>query len=490
MNSTTIARHSVRSAGWALAQNAVKPVISLIIFVTLARVLEPEAYGLVAFAGVAITLITVLVEQGFNDALVQRENIEPGHLDGAFWFALASSVVLMVVLMAGAGALAALLGQPALGPVLQALAALFPLQALAVVPQAMLQRAFAFRTLALRTVLGIAAGGAVAIPLAWNGFGVWSLVAQQLVQSVAGVLVLWQGHRWRPGFAFTARHVADLYRFGRNIIGSSLLDFVNRKADDLIVGLFLGPVALGIYSLSYQVLVVIEQLLCKGFDALALSAFSRLQGDRPRLREALNVAVRWAALLAFPAFIGAALVAPNLVTGFLGAKWLGTVPVIQILMLVGLLHAVLHYNHAIFKACGVPYIGIKLAMIEAVLNVSLFLIAVRWGIVAVAAAYVIRAFLMSPLSLREVRRLVALDVRRYLNQLALPLAATVVLAAVVTGVGRVMTGDFDARAVFIVQILTGIVVYAVSLLLLAPALLGEARAQLRNAGTPAESSHA
>ncbi|MDH5536076.1 MAG: oligosaccharide flippase family protein, partial [Betaproteobacteria bacterium] len=163
MNTASIARHAAHSAGWALLQNAFKPLIAILIVIFLARLLEPEAYGLIALAGVAVTLISVLIEQGFNDALVQREALEPGHLHAAFWLALASSCVLMFLLIASAGMFAAVVDQPALGPVLQGLAVLFPLQALAVVPQALLQRAFAFRTLALRTLIGIAAGGAAGI---------------------------------------------------------------------------------------------------------------------------------------------------------------------------------------------------------------------------------------------------------------------------------------------------------------------------------------
>lgn len=485
MKTAAVAQHAARSAVWALAQNMARPLISLVIFVTLARALEPEAYGLVALAGAVVTLITVLVEQGFNDALVQRDLLEPGHLNAAFWLGLASSCGLMLLLMVGAPVIALLLGQPELARVLATLAWLLPIQAFAIVPQAILQRGFAYRTLALRTLLGNAAGGAAGIALAWQGHGVWSLVAQQLVQAATGTLILWAGCHWRPGLAFRFGQAAELYRFGRHIIGSGLLNFVNRKSDDLIIGIFLGPVALGMYSLAYQVFTFMEQLLCKGFDSLALSAFSRLQDDRARLREALYLAARWSSLLAFPAFIGAALVTPNLVGGFLGSQWLGTVPVIQILMLVGVVHAVLHYNHAVFKACDAPQISVKLAAVEAVANVTLFLVAVHWGILAVAAAYVIRALLMSPLSLREVRCLICIDIRHYVQQLALPLAATTGMVTVVLCVETLFSASLDPRAMLVLLIASGAITYVLSLRFLAPALLGQMRAQVQLARAPA-----
>lgn len=484
MTNTSLAPRAANSTFWSVIQNGGKHAMALVIFVLMARLLDPDAYGAVALAGVVVTLVNALVEQGFNDALVQRDALEPGHLNAAFWLMLCSAGVFATVLFLLAPVIAVALGMPAVAPVMRWLALLFPLQALAIVPQALLQRAFCFRTLTLRTLAALLAGGVVGVWLAMHGAGVWSLVAQQITGAATALIVLWAGSRWRPGIRFSRRHALELYRFSRHVIGFNLLDFLKRKSDDFIIGVFLGPVALGTYSLAYQMLLMMEQLMCKGFDAVALSAFSRMRGDPLALREAFYTVARLSALVAFPAFLGAGLVMPELVAALLGEKWRGAVPVIQVLLLVGALHSVFHYNHAVFKACGRPHLSSKFAVFEALANIALFLLVVHRGIEAVAVAYVAVGFAMAPFSLWAVRDLLGLDVLRYLRQFLVPLGACVLMAAGVMAAEWGIGGQFGSRALLALLIVTGVVSYVASLRLLAPALGTQVLAQMRIALRP------
>lgn len=435
-----------RGVLWALANNGGRQLIGFVAFLGLARMLSPEAFGVVALGTVFVLLGNALMEQGLGEALVQVADLQREHLDSAFWTSLAIGVGLLGLAYVLAPLLARALDQPLLAELLPVLALQFPLNALALVPQSLLQRRMDFRPLAMRGMLGLGFGCVLALGGASQGLGAWSLVAQQVGGSLLGAAMLWRATDWRPRCSFSRAHVVEPHRFGRNVLGIGLLDLFNRKFDDFLIGATLGVTALGFYNVAYQALLIIEQMVCKGFDALALSAFSRLQHDRAALAAGLRRAVRYAAAVAVPVFVLATLFAPQLIALAFGERWLPAAGVLQILALVGALHAVFQYNHAMFKALGQPAISVRIGAIGAVVNLVGFIIAVRWGIAAVAWAYVIRGYLLAPLTLHYVRRLGTISAAAYVRLLVPALAGGASMVAVVLGVRAAWSGASESVA--------------------------------------------
>lgn len=426
-----------RGALWAFANNGSRQLIGFIAFLGLARMLTPEAFGVVALGTVFVLLGNLLMEQGLGEALVQHAAPRRLHLDSLFWACLGIGLALLGLVWLGAPWLARMLDQPQLEALLPALALQYPLNALALVPQSILQRRMDFRPLAIRGTLGLGIGCALGLGCAAYGLGAWSLVAQQVGGSAAGALILWASTDWRPRARFSLGHLAGLHRFGRKLVGVGLLDLFNRKFDDFLIGTVLGTTALGFYNVAYQAMLVIEQVVSKGFDALALSALSRLQHDRAALVAALQTAVRYAAALAVPVFLLAILFAEPLIALAFGERWLPAAGVLRILALVGALHTVFQFNHALFKAVGRPDISLRLGAIAAVVNLVGFLVAVRWGIEAVAWAYVLRGYALAPLTLLRVRGLTGLSLGAYLRHLVPALAGGAAMCAVVLGLRAV-----------------------------------------------------
>lgn len=406
-----------RGVFWALANNSGRQLIAFTTFLGLARLLTPEDFGVVALASVLMLLGNVLVEQGLGEAVVQVQNLEPRHLDSVFWTTLAIGLGLTLVYWLMAPLIATLLRQPQLAVLLPILALQFPLNALALVPQSLLQRELNFRPLATRGLVALGFGCTLAIAFAFAGFGAWSLVAQQVGAAFAGTLVLWLSGDWRPRWHYCGRSLRELHQFGRKLVQVGLLDLFNRKFDDVLVGTVLGAAALGFYSVAYQALLILEQLISKGFDTLALSSLSRLQGDPAALAQALRTAIRYAAAVSVPLFLLAGHYAEPLIGLAFGATWLASAAVLQVLALVGVMHTIFHYNHAMFKAIGRPDLSARLAAQGALINFVGFLIAVPHGIQAVAWAYVIGGYLMTPLVLRHVKHLTGITVREYLGLL-------------------------------------------------------------------------
>ncbi len=421
---------ALHGVAWSAVQNWGSRLITFVVFAVLAQLLSPESFGVIALAGTYIALLRVLVDQGFAAAIIQRDTLEDGHLDTAFVANVAGSVLLMAASWPLAHPVARLFDTPLLGPVIQSLAPAFLLAALAGVQQALFERRMQYRVLAIREFAASCAGGVVGVGLALYGAGVWSLVGWFLAERTAAVVVLWSASPWRPGRQITRRHFMDLFSFGIHLVGSNLLDYVNRRADNLIIGYALGPAALGFYDVAYKLYTAGVDLVTQTVSSVAFSAFSKLQDRRDQMRDAFYKGTQTASIVAFPAFLGAAAIAPDLIPLVFGAKWVpDSVHVFQVLALVGGLHALFYFNPAVLLACNKPQWRLGLNVMNATANVIAYTIAVQFGVVAVAAAFVGRAYLLAPVELWMLRRLIDVRTRTYLRNMAVPAVAAGAMAA-------------------------------------------------------------
>ena len=480
---TTLRARAARGVFWTGLGNWGNQIAAVVVFVILSRLLEPEAFGLVALASVFVGFIQVIADQGLADAVVQRRNLESEHLDTAFWTAMAFGVLLSLLIAALAFPIAGLLGQERLAPVLIALALAIPMGSSTLVQRAVLTRDLAFRSLTLRTLAAIAVGSAVGIGAAVLGFGVWSLVAQNLANQFAGMIVLWSVTGWKPRLRFSRSHFRDLFGFGINVVGFRLLNYFNRRTDELLIGSYLGAVALGFYSVAYRMLILLISVTSNLIDFVAFPLYARLQSDRDRLRSAYYKTTSFVALTSFPVFTGIMIMAPEIVLVLFGSKWSESVPVMQALALFGVMQAINYLNGTMIKAMGKPSWRVVIVGITAVLNVIAFFIAVRYGILAVAIALVVVGYLVMPISYWAVNRLVPINLRVYFRHIRDPLLASLLLGAVMAGLRHALSTTSPLFVLFIASC-AGTLVYCAAIRIIARPLADEVLALARDALPP------
>jgi len=418
---------------WSVIQKWGRAAITTLTFIVLSRLLGPEAFGLVALATVFTDFVEIFLDQGFSAAIVQRDEVERGHLDTAFWISILTGTLLMVGCIAGSDSVASFFDEPRLSPVLSWLSVSFLFNALSTTQLAILQRKLAFKSLAARSLTATTVGGVVGIGMAFAGFGVWSLVAQNLARGVAAAIVLWRASDWRPGFNVSKKYYKELFSFGISVVGNNILNVSVRHADDFLIGYFLGPTLLGYYTVGYRLLLVIIRLVTEVSNTVAFPTFSRLQQQPERMRRAFYKVTQYTSLLAFPIFIGLATLAPELVPAIFGSQWAPSIPVMQVLALIGILQSVLFFNGSVMRASGKPSWELGIMLLVTVCSIIGFLLVVRQGIVAVAATFVIVGYLLAPLSYLALRKLIQVDYKTYLWQFAPPLVSSLAMVAVIMG---------------------------------------------------------
>lgn len=466
----TLKQKAIKGVMWNVLESWCRRIFSYVVFFTLARLLLPEDFGLIALATTFISFASIFVNQGFTTALVQRSELELAHLDTAFWTNLSLGIVFTLATVGFSGFIAEAYQQPKLSSVICWLSLVFLINAFKQVQEAVLTRKLCFKLLAIRSLVVSCIGGIAGIIAAFSGLGVWSLVVQQLLGETLGVIVLWQASDWRPGLKFSLKHLNELFSFGINLVGISLLNFVTSNSDNLLIGYFLGPVALGYYTLAYKVYQLILQLLTSIADKVAMPIFSRIQENLELLRSAFYRVIQLTSLLAFPLCIGTVILAPEIIAVMFGENWLPSVPVMQILGIVGVLHCVFQFKVTVITALGKPSWVMWSSALNAFADFLLFAFVVRWGIVAVALAYALRTYLLSPIRLWMIYKLAHINIKTYLSQYIAPFLGSLAMITSIFAIKYFLSSLIGLRATLIISILSAMFTYGLVIALIAPQL--------------------
>ena len=461
----------VQGVAWTSAANWGCQILSFGVYTGLARLLNPDAFGLVAIAGIYIAFTQLLVQQGFGTAIVQRSEVEPEHLDSAFWIAVATALVFCSLSLLLGGQIARLFGEPRVAPVIGWLSFAFLFYALSAVPTAILTRELDFRALAIRSLLANAAGGLIGLAMALVGFGVWSLVGQQLVNGILGWVCLWWSVSWRPGFRISRKHLGDLYGFSLSVTGNDVLWFFSQKSDQTFVGYGFGSLGLGPYSLASRLITFLHDGIIGPLQSVAFPALSKLQLNPLKFEAALCRFCAMSSFVSFPVFAGIGMVAPDLVSWLFGAKWAAAVPILRVLAAYGALRSALGFVHPLMLAKGRAGLYLLTNVILSCLTLVGCLITYRWSSIAIAVSIIVSMLLYAVVFLAIAQRFLEIRIRSLLETFAFP-ASSSLLMLVVTGLLRSFTASvFSPAAALLVSVTAGAAVYILTAVYIRPDLL-------------------
>lgn len=349
-------------------------MISTIVTFVLAAIVGPTVFGLVAMAMVYLMFIQLLVRQGMVPALIQRRELDQEHITSAFWLVMATGVVLTIASVFLSGWWADVNRTPELQSVINALSVVIILQSLIVVQEALLSRRMDFKSLAIRTNTAALTGGAIGLALALTGFGVWALVAQHIVKAVVDVAVLWGLSDWRPSLEYSWPAARELLGFSASTTLAGFGSFVNSRADALLIGLFFGPTAVGLYRLAARLVEVVVQVTVRSFQSVALPELSRLQEDSRRFAPRITDMVNSTSLIALPT-LGIVAGASSLIMATIGDEWASAAAPLSVLCIAGAVTVLTMFTGPVALAVGKPNLLALVTWVSAIFSAASFLVA-------------------------------------------------------------------------------------------------------------------
>jgi PST family polysaccharide transporter len=427
----SLTSQSIRSLAWESVSRVGQQGLTFLSTAILAHLLTPAAYGVMGMAGLFLNFASTVNELGIPAAIVQWPETNQRMLSSLFWFNLLLGLGVSATLF-GAGSLAAtFFHEPLVRSILQVLALTFFIASLGNVQHALLYREMNLRPAAMAQIISSVAGLAVAVGMALQGMGVWSLVGSALTARVMDSALMWVLHSWRPSFHFRWSDCRPVLRFGVNLAGFGVVNFLSRNADNLIVGRMLGSAPLGYYQNSYNLMYYPQQTLNSTISNVMLAALSKTQADKERFGQAVLRLATMFGFLLFPMMLGMAVTADLIVGVVLGPQWAPAGQLLAILAVAGFLQGFSAPTGQIYIATGKTDVLFRWSLITSSATVLGFLAGVRWGTVGVAAGFTIaQAVLLYPL-LRVALRLIDLPVGSYLRVMLPPMWLSLAMAAVV-----------------------------------------------------------
>jgi O-antigen/teichoic acid export membrane protein len=467
---------TIASLGWTGMSQASQQIAQFVTTAVLAHILTPAEFGLIGLLLVFTGFIAVFSDFGFTAALIQRPDLREEHLRSAFWLNAAAGIVLAAATLALAPAIAAFYGKPQLLGLTALLALTFLFNAIGIVPFASLQRAMAFRNIALIeniTLLGASAAGILA---AIAGLGVWSLALIVIVSSGLRTLLLWLASSWRPRWGVERGAMKELWGFSAPLVAFNSLNYWNRNADNLLIGRFIGVTALGFYTRAYNLMLLPTSLVSTVATRVMFPTLSRLQEDPTQVKRVYLRAVALIALVTFPAIVGLFVLCRPFILTVYGSKWASVVPILQILCFTALLQSVSTTVGWIYQALGRTDWMFRWGIASAVVVVSSFFAGLHWGVEGVAAAYTAATLVLFYPGFAIPGSLIGLKVGEIVVAVSGVLAACTFMGVSVWIVETLLPGTWGPAIHLSIGVPTGVIAYASALRIFSPRPYQELRA--------------
>lgn len=321
---------AIRSFLWKFLERCSVQVIQLIITIILARLLLPSEYGIIALIMVFINISNVIVDGGFNTALIQKKDADNIDFSTIFYFGLLISIVMYAVMFIAAPAIANFYYQQELVSVIRVMSLILVLYSVNAVQNAYVSRNLLFRKMFVCCLGSVLISGLVGIVMAYQGYGVWALVAQMLMAQMMLTIIMWFVLRWRPQLVFSKDRLMSLLDYGWKIFATNIIVSVFVNIRKLIIGRFYTPASLAYFERGDQFPNLVMSNIQTSVQAVMFPVFAKEQDDRARVKMMLRRATKMNCFIIYPMMMLLIVSAKPLILFLLTEKWLPVVEFLQI----------------------------------------------------------------------------------------------------------------------------------------------------------------
>jgi len=441
---------------WRFFERCGAQLVTFVVSIILARLLDPETYGTIALVTVFTTILHVFIDSGFGTALIQKKDADDLDFSTVFYFNMSMCLALYAVLFFAAPAISAFYSRPELTAIVRVLGLTLIISGVKGIQQSFVSRHMLFKRFFFATLGGTLGAAAVGIWMAYKGFGVWALVAQNLFNQAVDTVILWITVKWRPKKMFSFQRLKGLFSFGWKILVSALLETGYNELRQLLIGKLYSSADLAYYNKGRQFPNLIVTNVNASINSVLLPVMSSVQDQREQVKAMTRRSICVSTYIMSPLLIGLAVVSKPLIALVLTEKWLPCQPFLCIYCAVYVFFPIHTANLNAIKAMGRSDLFLKLEIIKKVVGLLILIITLRYGALAIAYGMLVSSVICQVINSWPNKKLLNYSYFEQLCDIFANIALAIVMGAIVWCITLL---NLNSWLTIIFQIILGAAIY-------------------------------
>ena len=457
--STSLKQQTFSGVIWSSIERFSVQGIQFILTLIIARQLLPSDYGLIAILNIFMAIANCFVNSGFSSALIQKQNRTNNDFSTVFYFNIVVGIIMYIILLISAPYIASFYEQPILKIIIIWVGLNIIINSFTTVQNAILAINLNFRKQTLISLTAVTISGIIAIYMAFNNYGVWTLVIQGLLNSCINALLLWIGSNWNPQFTFSISSFKELFSFGSKLLISSLLHTLYTNLYTLIIGKVFQPKELGLYSKAYSLSQYPSTNITGILNRVLFPVLCRIQNNDEKLTEKFYLSIKLTSFIVFPLMIGLAAISEPFIRLVLTEKWIAIVPFLQILCLAYMWDPIMNMSANLLNVKHRSDYALTAEIIKKIFAIIILFITLPFGIKVMCWGLLIYSiFDLIIISLFTRKILPNVTFYNHLKNLFPPLLQSTIMGGVIMLIINLITNTWIQ---LISGILIGIIIYLI-----------------------------
>jgi len=393
-NEQNLKEKTAHAIVWSFVDKFGQQALSIAIGIILARYfLSPSEYGLIALIFIFHALGWALIDSGFSNALIRKQDVTQTDLSSVFYFNISLGVLVYFVLFFCAPAIASFYDKPILTHLIRVMLLNIPLCSLLLIQTTIFSKSVNFKPLARTNLIALFCSGFLTIFLAWKGLGVWVLVIQPLTGTSIKIICLWSISSWKPAMVYSKQSIKNLWKYSSNLLASSVLNIVFQNIYAMLIGKIQPLEIVGYYNQAYKYSDIPFATVIPAIQTAVFPAMAKIGDDEERLKHAFRKTVRVSSFVYFPVMLGLIAIAEPMIQTLLGVKWLPVVFYMKWFCLgyIFLGMASIYANILFIK--GLSATLLRFNIFYRLLQLLGIVFTIRFGIIALVISWVIASVL-------------------------------------------------------------------------------------------------
>lgn len=441
---------------WQMLQRILGQLISFGVSVILARNLMPEDFGVVALSGMFLILIGIFIDSGLGTALIQKKDADELDYNTVFYANIVFACLVYIIVFLVAPFIAQIFNNPQVTSVLRVMGLGMPIGALSGVQNALVSKKMAFRKFFFSSISGNILSAIVGLTMVFSGCGVWSLVGQNLINTIANSVVLIYIVRWIPQWNFSKERFKSLFSYGWKLTASNLLGTFFSQLKGYAIGLKYSASDLAFYNRGEGLPGIIYNNISSSINTVLFPALSQLQDDKNAIRMALSKAMRTASFILMPGLLGLAAVSDNFVQIVYTSKWMAAVPFMQVICMMNCFDLLGSANIQAMKAVGRADTLLKLELYKKPLMLVILIGCMFISPLAIAIGQFVYSLIALALNAYPNRKYINYPLKDQFLDISNSLLIATLMSLIVYLVGKL---SINIYCLLIIQIFVGVIVY-------------------------------